>query len=77
MRRVVETGRCPHCSESVLQKSEEGTRLRLKGVMVSNIDGLHAKCYWCGGDVTVRPPFLAPCVRERLLLAETSENAGT
>lgn len=65
--------RCPSCNQHVLQKSEGGkVRLRLKGALVSDSDGLHGSCRWCGTKVTlplvVQSKALAAGSSEKLIL---------
>jgi hypothetical protein len=46
--------RCPQCKNKVLQKSENGVRLRTKGAIRFDKDGhCTAQCYWCGTEVQV------------------------
>jgi hypothetical protein len=45
--------RCPQCANKVLQKSEAGTRLRIKGMAVVK-DGLFkAECFWCNTAIQI------------------------
>jgi biotin synthase-like enzyme len=46
--------KCPRCKNSLLQKSETGTRVRTKGPLVFTKSGAcRAQCYWCGQSVTI------------------------
>jgi hypothetical protein len=46
--------RCPSCSNKLLQKSGTHTRLRIRGIVEFDADGLcKAQCYWCRQDVTI------------------------
>jgi len=39
--------RCPKCKNAVLQKSEQGTRVRIRGPIVFVGGRCLAQCYWC------------------------------
>lgn len=43
--------RCPKCKNKVLQKSDAGTKLRVKGQVLFDKAGAHAQCFWCGENV--------------------------
>ncbi len=43
--------RCPKCRNAVLQKSEQGTRVRIKGPVVFANGHCLAQCYWCNEPV--------------------------
>jgi hypothetical protein len=46
--------KCPKCKNALLQKSDQGTRVRTKGPIVFDNDGsCTAQCYWCGDPVTI------------------------
>lgn len=46
--------RCPRCKNTLLQKSEAGTRVRIKGPLVfANNGTCAAQCYWCGERVSI------------------------
>lgn len=73
--------RCPSCNQHILQKSTEGPmKLRLKGKLEADHQGLHAQCFWCGNGVTlpleVAFQKAAPAPGERFILKTvTSEDA--
>lgn len=53
--------RCPHCKNHLLQKSGSATRVRIKGPVVFDEDGVcRALCYWCSKPVEV-PLEIAEC----------------
>lgn len=43
--------RCPNCNNAVLQKSESGTRVRIRGPVVFQNGVCMAQCYWCKGPL--------------------------
>lgn len=43
--------RCPQCKNAVLQKSEQGTRVRIRGPVVFVGDRCLAQCYWCRSSI--------------------------
>lgn len=47
--------RCPSCNQHVLQKSSTDApmKLRLKGRLSADSEGLHAQCFWCSNPVTL------------------------
>ena len=46
--------RCPQCRNKVLQKSDQGVRLRTKGAISFDAAGAcTAQCYWCGTQVSI------------------------
>ena len=46
--------KCPNCKQKVLQKSGGGTKVRIRGPVTIDGNGLcKAKCYWCKTTVTV------------------------
>lgn len=53
VRKSEDRLRCPHCRNSLVQKSEEGTtRVRASGAI--EVDGsgrCTAQCYWCKAEV--------------------------
>ena len=59
--------KCPRCKNMLLQKSEQGTRVRTKGPIVFGQNGTcTAQCYWCGEKVTV--PLELKKATERFVL---------
>jgi hypothetical protein len=45
--------KCEHCRNSVLQKTGNGIRLRIKGDLVFEDGQCLTKCYWCGKEITI------------------------
>ncbi len=45
--------KCPRCKNTVLQKSEQGARVRTKGPLEFSKGACTAKCYWCGEKVSL------------------------
>ena len=63
--------KCPNsqCKHNVVQKSEAGVKIRLKGPI--EIDGAgiaHSKCYWCGTAVELPLELRKSFVEERFFL---------
>lgn len=64
--------KCPKCKNSVLQKSDAGTRVRTKGPLVFSKSGIcTAQCYWCGERVNI-PLELRKATERFVLLAGKS-----
>ena len=63
--------KCPHCRNSVLQKSGEVVRLRTHGPVEFHPSACRTKCHWCKKPVEI-PVFLksggAAKVPERFIL---------
>ncbi len=54
MKVKEETGRCPNCSNKVIQKSGSQTRLRVAHPIVFDDEGrCFAKCHWCKTTIEV------------------------
>ena len=51
MLPAVSKNRCPNCNNAVLQKSEEGTKVRIRGPLMFKGDTCIAQCYWCRGPI--------------------------
>jgi pyruvate-formate lyase-activating enzyme len=46
--------RCPHCKNHVLQKSGTQIRLRTRGPLTFDEDGIcRTECYWCHTPVEI------------------------
>ncbi len=46
--------RCTQCKNRVLQKSQDGVKLRTQGPIVFTTDGLcKSQCYWCKSEVVI------------------------
>lgn len=46
--------RCPQCDNKLLQKTEDATRVRIKGALLLKADGTAVtQCYWCNTTVTI------------------------
>ena len=44
--------RCPHCKDRLLQKSDGETRLRIRGAIRIDANGIvKAQCHWCREEV--------------------------
>ena len=51
--------KCPHCSNKIMQKSGQQTKVRLQGPIVIDEKGeAIAKCYWC--KQVIRVPLVLP-----------------
>ena len=71
-----ESMRCPHkgCKGHVMQKSRAGgVKLRLKGHINVDEQGLHASCYWCGGSVTLPIELQKAVVKDRFFIGSHPE----
>ncbi len=53
--------RCPKCKGNVLQKSESGHRLRVRGAIEIDDNGqAHGQCYWCKSAISLPLQFARP-----------------
>lgn len=67
MVEPVSKSRCPNCNNAVLQKSDQGTRVRIRGPIVFANDVCLAQCYWCKSTVTL-PMSLAKGAGESFVI---------
>ena len=68
--------RCSSCGNKVVQKNEQGTRIRTQGPIVFSQDGqCVGQCFWCKSPVTLpielTKSYHAPS--ERLVIVERAK----
>jgi hypothetical protein len=65
--------RCPQCSNKVLQKSDAGTKVRIKGPIVVSDGVFKSQCFWCNTAIQVPVTALetvTSSVAERFVLTK-------
>lgn len=63
--------RCTKCKDKVLQKSDTGTKVRIKGAITVQNGLVKSQCYWCDADVEFPVSALeAPTSGERFVLTK-------
>jgi hypothetical protein len=48
--------KCPNCRNQIIQKTDEGFKLHVKGRIIWKGSICESKCYWCGEPVKVLLP---------------------
>ena len=62
--------KCKKCTNSLMQKSEEGLKLRIKGAVTLDEKGMHASCFWCGESATLPKEEISKALlQERYILS--------
>lgn len=53
--------KCPHCCNALLQKSNDGIRMRIDGPLHVDARGqAHSLCYWCKSEVALPLRLVSP-----------------
>lgn len=67
--------RCPKCKNAVLQKSDESTRVRIRGPIVFVGAKCLAQCYWCREPIEL-PMTLAKGAGETFIIGTSLKKSA-
>lgn len=48
--------KCPNCRNQIIQRTDDGFKLHVKGRIIWKGDICESKCYWCGEPIKVALP---------------------
>lgn len=49
--------KCPNCRNQIIQRSDNGFKLRVKGKIEWIGDVCKSQCYWCGESIRINLPI--------------------